>query len=231
MSAAGRWSCARARRAGRATACRTGSGAAAGRFDVRALALIRETLAWHDGLADFAFAMQGLGSGAISLAGSEELQRRYLPRGCERRGDGRVRAVRACRGLGCRSLAVRRAPRRRGVRAGRRKDLDLQRRHRRLLLRVRAHQPRGGAPGRHRRRPRHQRLRGRCQHPRLHDRAAHRPAGPASPGAARLQRLPRTGGQPARRRGRRLQDRHAHAGCLSHLRRRGRAGLCAARPR
>ena len=56
-----------------------GSGAAGGRFDVRALALIRETLAWHDGLADFAFAMQGLGSGAISLAGSEELQRRYLP--------------------------------------------------------------------------------------------------------------------------------------------------------
>jgi acyl-CoA dehydrogenase len=49
-------------------------------FDVRALALIRETLAWHDGLADFAFAMQGLGSGAISLAGSEALKQRYLPR-------------------------------------------------------------------------------------------------------------------------------------------------------
>jgi alkylation response protein AidB-like acyl-CoA dehydrogenase len=49
-------------------------------FDVRALALIRETLAWHDGLADFAFAMQGLGSGAISLAGSPELKHRYLPR-------------------------------------------------------------------------------------------------------------------------------------------------------
>ncbi|HEY3786121.1 MAG TPA: acyl-CoA dehydrogenase family protein [Steroidobacteraceae bacterium] len=49
-------------------------------FDVRSLTLIRETLAWHDGLADFAFAMQGLGSGAISLAGSAELQRRYLPR-------------------------------------------------------------------------------------------------------------------------------------------------------
>jgi acyl-CoA dehydrogenase len=49
-------------------------------FDVRALALIRETLAWYDGLADFAFAMQGLGSGAISLAGSPELQARYLPR-------------------------------------------------------------------------------------------------------------------------------------------------------
>ncbi len=53
---------------------------AAARFDVRALALIRETLAWHDGLADFAFAMQGLGSGAISLAGSPELKQRYLPR-------------------------------------------------------------------------------------------------------------------------------------------------------
>lgn len=51
-----------------------------GGFDVRALALIRETLAWHDGLADFAFAMQGLGSGAISLAGSPELRQRYLPR-------------------------------------------------------------------------------------------------------------------------------------------------------
>ena len=49
-------------------------------FDVRALALIRETLAWYDGLADFAFAMQGLGSGAISLAGSAALKARYLPR-------------------------------------------------------------------------------------------------------------------------------------------------------
>jgi acyl-CoA dehydrogenase len=47
--------------------------------DVRALAIIRETLAWHDALADFAFAMQGLGSGAISLAGSDELKRKYLP--------------------------------------------------------------------------------------------------------------------------------------------------------
>ncbi len=53
---------------------------AVAQFDVRALALIRETLAWYDGLADFAFAMQGLGSGAISLAGSPELQGRYLPR-------------------------------------------------------------------------------------------------------------------------------------------------------
>jgi alkylation response protein AidB-like acyl-CoA dehydrogenase len=40
--------------------------------------LIRETLARHSGLADFAFAMQGLGSGAISLAGTPEQKQRYL---------------------------------------------------------------------------------------------------------------------------------------------------------
>jgi len=49
------------------------------RLDVRSLALIRETLARHDGLADFAFAMQGLGSGAISLFGSEAQKASYLP--------------------------------------------------------------------------------------------------------------------------------------------------------
>jgi acyl-CoA dehydrogenase len=48
-------------------------------FDVRSICLIRETLARYDGLADFAFAMQGLGSGAISLAGSRELRAHYLP--------------------------------------------------------------------------------------------------------------------------------------------------------
>jgi alkylation response protein AidB-like acyl-CoA dehydrogenase len=53
-------------------------GAGTPEFDVRAIALLREWLAWHDGLADFAFAMQGLGSGAISLAGSTELRQRYL---------------------------------------------------------------------------------------------------------------------------------------------------------
>ena len=49
-------------------------------FDVRALCLIRETLARHNGLADFAFAMQGLGSGTISLFGSDDQKKRYLPR-------------------------------------------------------------------------------------------------------------------------------------------------------
>jgi acyl-CoA dehydrogenase len=50
------------------------------RIDSRSLCLARETLARHDGLADFAFAMQGLGSGAISLAGSDAVRGRYLPR-------------------------------------------------------------------------------------------------------------------------------------------------------
>ena len=49
-----------------------------GRFDVRSLCLIRETLAHHHGLADFAFAMQGLGSAPISLFGSDALKERYL---------------------------------------------------------------------------------------------------------------------------------------------------------
>ena len=48
-------------------------------LDVRTLCLIRETLARHDGLADFAFAMQGLGTGALSLFGTPEQLTRWLP--------------------------------------------------------------------------------------------------------------------------------------------------------
>jgi acyl-CoA dehydrogenase len=49
------------------------------RLDVRTLCLAREILAARDGLADFAFAMQGLGTGSISLFGSPSLKQRYLP--------------------------------------------------------------------------------------------------------------------------------------------------------
>ena len=49
-------------------------------LDVRSLCLIRETLARHDGLADFAFAMQGLGTGAISLFGSDTQKFEWLSR-------------------------------------------------------------------------------------------------------------------------------------------------------
>ena len=48
--------------------------------DVRSLAIARETLARYSGLADFAFAMQGLGSGAISLAGSPQQRAEWLPK-------------------------------------------------------------------------------------------------------------------------------------------------------
>ena len=50
------------------------------RPDVRSLAIVRETLAYHCALADFAFAMQGLGSGAISLFGTLEQKREWLPK-------------------------------------------------------------------------------------------------------------------------------------------------------
>ena len=55
-------------------------GGAAETLDSRALCVLRETLAAHDGLADFAFAMQGLGSGALTLGGSDALRKAWLPR-------------------------------------------------------------------------------------------------------------------------------------------------------
>ena len=48
-------------------------------LDVRTLCLAREILGYYDGLADFAFAMQGLGTGSITLYGTPELKERYLP--------------------------------------------------------------------------------------------------------------------------------------------------------
>ena len=51
--------------------------------DVRSIALLREVLAYHAGLADFAFVMQGLGSGPIALAGSPEQKTRYLKKAAQ----------------------------------------------------------------------------------------------------------------------------------------------------
>lgn len=57
----------------------TAYGGAVDTIDTRGICVIRETLARHNGLADFAFAMQGLGSGAISLAGTDAQKNTYLP--------------------------------------------------------------------------------------------------------------------------------------------------------
>jgi alkylation response protein AidB-like acyl-CoA dehydrogenase len=58
----------------------TAYGGATDTIDTRSVCLLRETLAFHSGLADFAFAMQGLGSGAITLEGTEAQKRAWLPR-------------------------------------------------------------------------------------------------------------------------------------------------------
>ena len=65
----------------------TAHGGVADAIDTRSICLIRETLARHQGLADFAFAMQGLGSGAISLAGTDAQRERTA-------------ACRVCKGTG-----------------------------------------------------------------------------------------------------------------------------------
>ena len=64
----------------RPTVAGIAQGGTADVIDTRMLCLAREILARHAGLADFAFAMQGLGSGAISLAGTQEQRAHWLPR-------------------------------------------------------------------------------------------------------------------------------------------------------
>lgn len=54
-------------------------GGALTELDSRSICLLRQALGYYDGLADFAFVMQGLGSGPISLFGSEALKQKYLP--------------------------------------------------------------------------------------------------------------------------------------------------------
>jgi len=54
-------------------------GGAMNELDSRSLCLLRQALGYYDGLADFSFVMQGLGSGPISLFGSEALKQKYLP--------------------------------------------------------------------------------------------------------------------------------------------------------
>jgi acyl-CoA dehydrogenase len=63
------------------------------RLDVRTICLAREILAFRDGLADFAMAMQGLGTGSVSLYGTPELKAALPSLRARRQGDCRLRAV------------------------------------------------------------------------------------------------------------------------------------------
>jgi acyl-CoA dehydrogenase len=132
------------------TACRA-TGGALPQLDSRALVLLRETLAFYSPLADFAFAMQGLGSGAISLGGSASQRRAYLPGGQRRKiAAFALSEPDAGSDVAAMKLSYRRAPiawRPKTAISRRPQDLDQQRRHRRLLLRVRQDRPEGGSRG------------------------------------------------------------------------------------
>ncbi len=131
---------ARRRRRGCATAFPPLTAARCRRSTRARCASSRETLAYHDGLADFAFAMQGLGQRRDHARGTR--------RAAARAGCRASRAARRSRRSRCpsptpapTSAAMTTRARRDGDALGARRlqDVDLQRRHRRLLLRVRAH--------------------------------------------------------------------------------------------
>jgi acyl-CoA dehydrogenase len=100
---------------------------------VRTLCLIRETLARHDGLADFAFAMQGLGTGAITLFGTDAETAEWLPKTRAGKAISAFALTEPASGSDVANMAMT------ATRDGddyvleRRKDLDFQRRHRRCL--------------------------------------------------------------------------------------------------
>src|SRR4029078_5322536 len=67
--------------------------------DVRSIALLREVFAYHHGLADFAFVMQGLGSGPIVLAGSDAQKKAWAPKGAAGGGNAGFRLFQPCAGF------------------------------------------------------------------------------------------------------------------------------------
>jgi hypothetical protein len=131
------------------------------RLDSRALVILRETLAFHSPLADFAFAMQGLGSGAITLAGTADAAG-GLSRPAVARGD-RIAAFALSEPEAGSDVAAMtnnsklrierwdQAKKCCWIRASGPKDLDQQRRHCRLLLRLRQDRiPKARHPWHHR---------------------------------------------------------------------------------
>ncbi len=183
-----------ATRAGCAIACRRLMAARCPRSTRARCASCARRLAYADGLADFAFAMQGLGSGPITFAGSRGAEGTLASGRCQRKDDRGVRAVGARRGFGCRRDDVDRSSRRRFMGDRRRQDVDFEWRDRRFLLRLRA---RGGNDG-------HAWHLGVCRaggNIRACDRGTHRCDRAPSAGAACLRWLPRAG-ERADRRGR-----------------------------
>ena len=112
-----------------------------------ALRSSRETLARHDGLADFAFAMQGLGAGADLPVRHRRATRRWLPRTRAGTAIAAFALTEPESGSDVAGDRDDRAARRRRLRARRREDLDLERRHRRPLRRLRAHRRGAGRQG------------------------------------------------------------------------------------
>ncbi len=196
----------------------TAHGGAADVIDTRMLCLARETLARHAGLADFAFGMQGLGSGAITLAGTPQQKARWLPRVA--RGEAIAAFALSEPDAGSDVAALQCAARIDGEHAvldGEKTWISNGGIADFYVVFVRS----GEAP----KRTRHLGLRRRSRHAGLRDRRAHRRHRAAPAGAPALHRLPRAAVAAHRRRWRRLQDRDAHARRVPHQRRCRGAGL------
>ena len=192
-------------------------------LDVRTLCLAREILGFHDGLADFSFAMQGLGTGSITLFGSHGIESTLSAAGARRQGDRGLRIVGAGSRFRCRGAGHDRKARRQCACAARRQqDLDLQWRHRRSLRRVCAHRRSAG-------RERIVGLRGRCRYRRPFSDRTHRGDRAASARHPEIRQCARAGHSAAWRAGRRLQGRDGDARYFPLDRRRRGARLCAAR--
>ena len=101
--------------------------------DVRSIALLREVFAYHHGLADFAFVMQGLGSGPIVLAGSEAQKKAWLPRVAAGEAIAAFALSEPDAGSDVAALIFCCKKRKQCMENQRHEDLDLQRRHRRFL--------------------------------------------------------------------------------------------------